>query len=74
MIEDLIQKLEEKVITLVSELDDARKELARVRKENASLKAEKEDQRQKLSGLISLLDAVDIVAEQIVGDSVEALV
>lgn len=60
MMDNLLQKLEERVTLLVAEVDEVRKELYRVRQENASLKAEKDIQKQKLQSLISLLDAFDV--------------
>lgn len=60
MMDNLLQKLEERVTLLVAEVDEVRKELYRVRQENASLKAEKDIHKQKLQSLISLLDAFDV--------------
>lgn len=58
MTEDLLQKLEEKMMALFSELEDARKEVTRLASENAFLKAEKESHSKKLHDLLSLLDAI----------------
>lgn len=65
MTENLLSKIEDKVITLVSELEDLRKELHRVRQENASLKTDKTNHTQKLQGLIALLETIDGVREPI---------
>lgn len=51
MTESLLMKLEEKAMTLLSELET-------LRKENATLRAEKEKNSQKLAGLVSLLDTL----------------
>jgi regulator of replication initiation timing len=63
MTDTLLQKIEEKVMILVTELEELRKEMHRVRQENSSLKAEKTNHAQKLQGLISLLEAVDVSVE-----------
>ncbi len=51
MTESLLMKLEEKAMTLLSELET-------LRRENATLRAEKEKNSQKLAGLVSLLDTL----------------
>lgn len=63
MTENLFLKVEEKVMTLVTELEDLRKEMNRVRQENLQLKADKTNHGQKLQGLISLLEAIDVIHE-----------
>ncbi|MBV9576374.1 MAG: hypothetical protein JO149_07095 [Gammaproteobacteria bacterium] len=74
MTENLLQKLEEKMMLLLSELEDARKtiehsrkeidnyrkEIANLSNENASLISEKENHANKLQDLVSLLDAIDL--------------
>lgn len=59
MTENLLQKIEEKVMILVTELEDLRKEMQKVKQENAILKSEKVSYAQKLQGLISLLESID---------------
>lgn len=59
MTENLLQKLEEKVMSMVMELESVRGELNQLRRENAAFKLEKADSTKKLQGLISLLDATD---------------
>ena len=59
---DLIQKLEEKVVLLLTELEDLRFDVERLAQENADLKAEKTKYTQKLQSLIALLDTVDMDA------------
>ena len=56
---DLMQKLEEKVVLLLTELEDLRFDVERLAQENANLKAEKTKYTQKLQSLITLLDTVD---------------
>lgn len=58
----LIQKLEEKVMMLLTELEDLRFEVQQLKNENASFKTEKTHYTQKLQSLISLLDSIDVVA------------
>ncbi len=52
MTDDVFQKLEEKMVLLLSEVE-------RLRKENSILKNEKELSGRKLQDLIALLDAVN---------------
>lgn len=59
MTDNLLYKLEEKVVLLLTELEDLRKEVSLVKHENATLKAEKVSHAHKLQGLVSLLDAID---------------
>ena len=61
MTENLLQKLEEKMMTLLSEVEDLRKEVNRLNMESASLKMERENHGRKLQELIGLLDTVSIV-------------
>lgn len=60
MTETLLQRLEEKMMALFSELEDARKEITKLHHENANLHAEREKHTKKLHDLLSLLDAVNI--------------
>ncbi|MEO8400987.1 MAG: hypothetical protein ABI597_04215 [Gammaproteobacteria bacterium] len=57
MTENLLQKLEEKMLTLLSELENVRSELNRVKQENSYLRVEQANYSKKLQGLISLLDS-----------------
>ncbi|RDI44814.1 hypothetical protein [Aquicella lusitana] len=61
MTENLLQKLEEKMMTLLSEVEDLRNEVQRLNQENSSLKMEKENHTKKVQDLISLLDAINVV-------------
>lgn len=60
MTDDLFQKLEEKVMVLVSELEDSRKEINQLRHENSILRAEKSNFGKKLQNLIGLLDEFEV--------------
>ncbi|OGT60136.1 MAG: hypothetical protein A3E85_03540 [Gammaproteobacteria bacterium RIFCSPHIGHO2_12_FULL_45_12] len=64
MTENLLQKLEEKMMMLLSEVETLRKDLRMVLEVNASLKAERETHAKKLQDLLSLLDEV-VVTEQV---------
>jgi regulator of replication initiation timing len=57
--ENLLQKLEERVMILLSEIEDLRKEVNRLTDENKLFSTEKESHSRKLQDLISLLDAVN---------------
>ena len=61
MTENLLQKLEEKMMLLLSEVEDLRKEVQRLNQENASLKVEKESHTRKLQDLLSLLDSINVI-------------
>jgi predicted nuclease with TOPRIM domain len=78
MTETLFQKLEEKMMTLLSELEDKRKELEearneilRIHHETALLNAEKDKNMKKLQDLLSLLDAIT-PAEQLNNNPAQA--
>lgn len=58
MTENLLEKLEEKMMALLTEVEDLRKDVLRLNHENHSLKAEKDNNSKKLTDLISLLDTV----------------
>ena len=58
MTENLLQKLEEKMMTLLSEVEDLRTEVERLGNENSSLRIERENHARKLQDLISLLDSI----------------
>lgn len=60
MTDNLLQTVEEKVMSLLTELESLRKELSQAKQENAQLKSEKVNHTQKLQGLISLLDTLDV--------------
>ncbi len=58
MTDNLLQKLEDKMILLLSEFEEMRKENNRLRHENAALSRNYTDYAKKLQGLVSLLDNV----------------
>lgn len=58
MTENLLQKLEDKMMMLLTEVEESRKELQRLAQENALLKMERENHTKKLDDLLSLLDTV----------------
>ncbi|OGT38169.1 MAG: hypothetical protein A3F12_06770 [Gammaproteobacteria bacterium RIFCSPHIGHO2_12_FULL_38_14] len=64
MTENLIHKLEEKMMAILSEVEHLRKEVQRLNHENVSLKIEKETSSRKLQDLVSLLDAVNSTVEE----------
>lgn len=63
MTENLLEKLEEKMMMLLSEVEDLRKDVSRLNQENHALKSEKENSGRKLQDLISLLDSVSGAVE-----------
>ena len=60
MTETLLQKLEEKMMKILTEVEELRAESQRLAQENAMLKGEKETHSRKLQDLISLFDAVNL--------------
>ncbi len=59
MTDNLLQKLEEKMMTLLAELENLRKETHHLRQENQLLKTEYGNHLEKLHNLVSLLDSLD---------------
>lgn len=57
MTETLLQKLEEKTMIILTELERLRGEVKELRHENASLRSEKENSGKKLQDLVSLLES-----------------
>jgi regulator of replication initiation timing len=66
MTENLLQKLEERMVTLLSEIEDLRNEVQRLTQENFSLKNQSQHSTKKLQDLISLLDAVHVIERPVV--------
>ena len=66
MTESLIQKIEEKVMALMTELEQLRKEHTQVKHENAAMKADKQDAAKKMQGLISLLDTLESSSDSVI--------
>lgn len=65
MTENLLQKLEEKMMSLLTDIEESRKQIQRLQHENNNLRVEVDNQRsererqaRKLQDLISILDTV----------------
>jgi regulator of replication initiation timing len=59
MAENLILKIEERVLTLLNELEVMRSEIVRLRSENTILRDDHGTHVQKLQGLLSLLEILE---------------
>ncbi len=59
MTETLLKKIEERVLTLLNELEIMRNEIVRLRQENTLLRDDKDLYEKKLQGLITLLDVLE---------------
>jgi regulator of replication initiation timing len=59
MTESLLQKLEEKMMLLLTEIEDARKQIQSLIQENSTLKTERKSIEEKLSDLNALLDTIN---------------
>ncbi len=57
--DNFLQKFEEKVVNLLTELESLRKEVVMLKQENTTVKAEKANYVKKLQGLISLFDSLN---------------
>lgn len=62
MTENLLQKLEEKTMALLAELEKLRTENKKLKQENSSLKTEKESSTEKIQSLVSLLETESLEA------------
>lgn len=60
MTEHLLQKLEEKLVNLLAELEDLHLDIRELKEENQILKNEKIQSTQKIQSLITLLDSFDL--------------
>lgn len=67
MTESLLQKLEEKMVMLISEVEDLRREIQHLNHENSTLRAERENHARKLQDLIALLDTVVTGSDAVIG-------
>lgn len=56
--ENLLYKLEEKMMMLLSDAESMRQQIHRLQQENAALRQEKDGHTRKLQDLVSLLDSV----------------
>ncbi len=61
MTENLFVKLEERMMVLLSEVEELRQQVQRLTIENATYRTEKETNTNKLQDLLSLLDSVNAV-------------
>jgi regulator of replication initiation timing len=61
MTENLLVKLEERAMLLLTEIEELRKQVQRLTLENSTFKMEKETHSRKLQDLINLLDSVNTV-------------
>jgi regulator of replication initiation timing len=59
MADNLLQKIEERVLALLNELEGMRSEIIKLRSENAILRDDHGTHVEKLQGLITLLDVLD---------------
>jgi len=57
MTESLLQKLEEKTMNVLTELEKLRGEMKQLKQENFTLRSEKENNTRKLQDLMALLDS-----------------
>lgn len=72
MTESLLQKLEEKMIVLLTEVESLRKDVHRLNHETAALKFERENNARKLQDLLSLLDSVNVIVSPVMETNVAA--
>lgn len=70
MTDNLLQKLEEKMMTLLAELESLRKETTRLTQENNNLKVEYGNYVKKLQNIVSLMDSLD-AAQPAVSEEVQ---
>ncbi len=57
--ENLLYKLEEKMMVLLTDAEGLRQQVQRLQTENAALKQEKDNHTRKLQDLVGLLDSVN---------------
>ena len=63
--ENLLYKLEEKMMSLLTDSEGLRQQLQRLQQENAALKQERENHSRKLQDLINLLDSVNATEQPV---------
>ena len=61
MTENLLTKLEERMMQLLTEVEDLRRAVTQLTTENNTLRTEKDSHSRKLQDLIGLLDTVNTV-------------
>jgi regulator of replication initiation timing len=59
MTENLLHKLEEKMMALLTELETLRRDVDGLRRENTGLKVEREKLEERVKGIIGLLETVN---------------
>lgn len=64
MTDHLLQKIEERMATLLSAFENLRYENHKLKQENAALKTEQANHAKKLQGLASMLDAMATTSEE----------
>lgn len=62
--ENLLYKLEEKMMLLLTDSEGLRQQITRLQQENAALRQEKENHTRKLQDLLNLLDSVNPTDQQ----------
>ncbi len=62
--EELLYKLEQKLVALLSDAESMQLQIQRLQQENTALKQEKESHTRKLHDLVSLLDSINPVSAQ----------
>lgn len=60
MTNNLLQTIEEKVMMVLAEVESLRKEVLFLRQENTNLKSEQSNNENRLQGLVSLLDVLEV--------------
>jgi len=70
MTENLLLKIEEKVMVLMSEVERLRGDVQGLQRDNMMLKVEREKVEERLKGLVSLFDAVPVAPGVAVGDTI----
>lgn len=73
MTENLLQSLEDKITSLLKEMETLRRELIQLKHENFSLKVEKANSTKKLQALISLCDATEMLPPALIANELEVL-
>ena len=58
-LEDRVQKMEEKIMMLLTQIEDSQNEIGRLNHENSLMIIEREKYADKISKLISMLDAAE---------------
>lgn len=62
MTENLLEKFEEKLMAMITELESVRRELKQLRQENENLKCEKNNYTKKIQDMLYLFEALEAPA------------